>query len=267
MSSTDLSLEIARDESGEIVQEEDLMSLPEEDKVIIKLEKTYEFDERCEVIEEENSDQIEAELEENAGDHHSENTLEEELEQQDEVHEADNELGGQQEEGYIEENCPEVEQMKEGHKPISEPIVLETAGQITRMTVNDEEGLPKPEDRIIVSRLAKKLAEPKEETSPSEAVSKKPLDFPDFEEIAAAKSLENQDPVQEDSRDPNVVKCGEPDEHDWAKKNIKSGKKVNDLIARFNTGAFQGDAGEGSTYKSDYGVGKGQGQLRQSVFH
>uniref|UniRef100_A0A0N5B842 Uncharacterized protein n=1 Tax=Strongyloides papillosus TaxID=174720 RepID=A0A0N5B842_STREA len=138
-------------------------------------------------------------------------------------------------------------------------------GTVTVMNVNGEVGL---QNDVIVSKVVKQIETQVEVNEENEGL-KKPADFPDYEEIRKAKDMENEDPQTTDVRDPNVVKSGEPDEDDWAKKNARSGKKVNDLIARFNNGVtFQGAENykTSSSYKSDYGVGKGQGQIRQSVF-
>ncbi|CEF68712.1 Hypothetical protein SRAE_2000336700 [Strongyloides ratti] len=137
-------------------------------------------------------------------------------------------------------------------------------GAVTVMNVNGEEGMPKD---VIVSKVVKPTETQKTVNEEDEKV-KRPADFPAYEEIRKAKDMENEDPRATYVRDPEVVKSGEPDEDDWARKHSKSGKKVNDLIARFNNGAvFHGEKDNNrSAYKSDYGVGKGQGHIRQSVF-
>ncbi|TKR81611.1 hypothetical protein L596_015454 [Steinernema carpocapsae] len=71
------------------------------------------------------------------------------------------------------------------------------------------------------------------------------------------------------SKQKSVVKSGEPDEDDWAKKNI-SRSKVNALIARFQSGAaFNNNQQQtcSSTYKSEYGVSGKIGQIQQSRFN
>ncbi|CAD5229344.1 unnamed protein product [Bursaphelenchus okinawaensis] len=63
-----------------------------------------------------------------------------------------------------------------------------------------------------------------------------------------------------------TTKSLEKDENDWALKNQGRGK-INALIARFNNGAVLNESSDNThQYKSDYGVGKGKGQLRQDVF-
>jgi hypothetical protein len=58
------------------------------------------------------------------------------------------------------------------------------------------------------------------------------------------------------------------DENDWAIKNQGKGAKVLDLIARFNKGEpFKKEGGTTGGYKTDYGIGKEVGQLRQDKFH
>ncbi|TKR81653.1 hypothetical protein L596_015491 [Steinernema carpocapsae] len=72
------------------------------------------------------------------------------------------------------------------------------------------------------------------------------------------------------SKQKSVVKSGEPDEDDWAKKNI-SKNKVNDLIARFQSGAAFNNNNQqqtcSSTYKCEYGVSGKVGQIQQSRFN
>uniref|UniRef100_A0A0N4ZJA2 Craniofacial development protein 1 n=1 Tax=Parastrongyloides trichosuri TaxID=131310 RepID=A0A0N4ZJA2_PARTI len=210
MSTTDLTVEEARDHS-DIVLEEDLLSNSED--ILDKIPSS------------------------------------------DKIIDDDSDVVGETFDDIVEETADDIEEAADKIvvDKVHEDYVEEVSGPVTVMNINGGDSIDSRTE-IIVSKVSVQ----------------KPADFPNYEEIKKAKEMENEENESKHTlRDPNVVKSGEPDNEDWAKKNIESGKKVNDLIARFNTGAIFKDSKEQvrSTYKSDYGVGKGQGQIRQSVFH
>ncbi|CAD5234454.1 unnamed protein product [Bursaphelenchus xylophilus] len=155
--------------------------------------------------------------------------------------------------GYQQQNQGEEPQEAELHHQELKEEPLQKSDE----TVEDEE----EEEQVIeiIKEVKIEVTESKEDRKPAAPIQRntdtRPIPKPLAQrEITSAPMADS-------------VKSLEKDENDWARKNQGRGK-INALIARFNNGSVLNENNDNvAQYKSDYGVGKGKGQLRQDVFH